>query len=121
MLFVMLFVIATSSAMAGLLLLRQRCSSRPCRCCRADGCAEAASSWCGQVWCTAIPLYSTMPALIECAAEAGWTWAYSRVADVGLGWHVLNFAAFMAAVEAGVYVMHWSLHHVRLYRCKAAT
>jgi lathosterol oxidase len=68
------------------------------------------------VWCTAIPLYAVMPASIEWAAEQGWTRAYSRVADVGLGWHVLYFAAFMASVEAGVYAMHRSLHDVRLYR-----
>jgi lathosterol oxidase len=68
------------------------------------------------VWCYAIPLYAVMPAGIEAAAEQGWTRAYSRVADVGLGWHVLYFAAFMASVEAGVYVMHRSLHDVRLYR-----
>ena len=39
-----------------------------------------------------------------------------RVADVGLGWHILYFAAFMASVEVGVYAMHRSLHDVRLYR-----
>jgi hypothetical protein len=42
--------------------------------------------------------------------------APGRVADVGVGWHVLYFAAFMTSVEAGVYVMHRSLHDVRLYR-----
>lgn len=41
----------------------------------------------------------------------------ARVADVGIGWHILYFAAFMTSVEAGVYVMHRSLHDVRLYRC----
>lgn len=68
------------------------------------------------VWCTAIPLYAVMPAAIEWAAEQGWTRAYSRVADVGIGRHILYFAAFMTSVEAGVYVMHRSLHDVRLYR-----
>lgn len=69
-----------------------------------------------QVWCTAIPVYSCMPAGIEWAAEQGWTRSYSRVADVGLCWHLFYFAAFMASVEAGVYAMHRSLHDVRLYR-----
>ena len=36
---------------------------------------------------------------------------------MGLVRHVLYFATFMASVEAGVYAMHRSLHHVRLYRC----
>ncbi len=69
-----------------------------------------------QVWCTAIPLYAAMPAAVEAAAEAGWTQAYSRVADVGLAFHLACFAAFMAVVEAGVYAMHRLLHDVQLYR-----
>ena len=37
------------------------------------------------MWCGAIPVYAAMPAGIEWVAEQGWTRAYSRVADVGLG------------------------------------
>lgn len=65
-----------------------------------------------------IPIYSMLPAVQEWVIEKGWTRAYSRVADVGLGWHIAYFVAFMTSVEFGVYWMHRLLHDIRAgYRC----
>ena len=66
-----------------------------------------------QVSCLSIPLYSMLPALEEWVMERGWTRAYTRVSDVGLGWHVAYFCAFMACVEFGVYWAHRLLHDIK--------
>ena len=65
-----------------------------------------------------MPLYATLPALLEAAVERGWTRAYSRVGDVGVGRYCAYFALYMTSVEFFVYWMHRGLHDVRLgYRC----
>ena len=66
-----------------------------------------------QVACMSIPVYAMLPAAEEWVMERGWTRAYTRVSDVGLGWHLAYFAAFMASVEFGVYWMHRLLHDVK--------
>lgn len=60
-----------------------------------------------------IPVYSMLPAVEEWIMERGWTRAYTRVSDVGLGWHILYFVAFMTSVEFGVYWMHRLLHDIK--------
>ena len=74
---------------------------------------------CGiQVAAGSMPLYATLPALLEAAVERGWTRAYSRVGDVGLFRYCAYFALYMTSVEFFVYWMHRGLHDVRLgYRC----
>ncbi len=61
-----------------------------------------------------MPLYATLPALTEAVVERGWTRAYSRVGDVGLGWYLSYFVLYMASVEFFVYWMHRGLHDVKI-------
>lgn len=58
----------------------------------------------------AMPLYAVLPTLTEYCVEQGWTMAYTRVADVGLGRYVLYFALYMTSVEFFVYWQHRILH-----------
>jgi len=63
----------------------------------------------------ALPLYAALPAVVEAAAEAGLTRAYTRIGpDAGglLPYWAL-FAAYMACVEWGVYWAHRGLHDWR--------
>ncbi len=43
----------------------------------------------------------------------GWTKAYSRISDVGIGAYLAYFALYMALVELGIYWMHRLLHDIR--------
>lgn len=60
----------------------------------------------------ALPMYSALPAFNEMLAEQGWTRAYARLSDVGLGAYVGYMAVYMLLVEFGVYWMHRSLHEL---------
>lgn len=60
----------------------------------------------------ALPMYSALPAFNEMLAEQGWTRAYARLSDVGLGAYVGYMALYMLLVEFGVYWMHRSLHEL---------
>lgn len=72
-----------------------------------------------------MPLYAALPALLEAAVERGWTRAYSRVGDAGLGAYCAHLALYMTSVEFFVYWMHRGLHDVRLgyrrARCRTRT
>lgn len=65
-----------------------------------------------QVSVKALPMYSALPAFNEMIAEHGWTRAYARLSDVGLGTYVGYMALYMLLVEFGVYWMHRSLHEI---------
>ena len=48
----------------------------------------------------------------------GWTKAYSRISDIGVGAYLAYFALYMVLVEFGIYWMHRLLHDIRPgYRC----
>ena len=48
----------------------------------------------------------------------GWTKAFSRISDVGVGAYFHYFALYMALVEFGIYWMHRLLHDIKPgYRC----
>ena len=67
-----------------------------------------------------MPLYAMLPAATEWVAEQGWTRAYTRIADAGVGYYLAYFVVYMTCVEFGVYWMHRGLHDVRIgYRCVA--
>ena len=61
----------------------------------------------------AMPAYSMLPTFTEYAAEAGWTKAYPRVENVGVGAYVIYFVLYMISVEFGVYWMHRGLHDIK--------
>ena len=61
-----------------------------------------------------MPLYSVLPAVAELFVEQGWTRAYSRVSDVGIGWYLAYFVLYMTCVEYFVYWMHRGLHDVKI-------
>ena len=67
-----------------------------------------------QVSFLSMPLYSVLPAITEYAVEQGWTKAYSRISDVGVGWYLAYFVMYMACVEYFVYWMHRGLHDVKI-------
>ena len=60
-----------------------------------------------------MPLYSMLPAVTEFMAEAGWTLAYPRVANVGWPAYLLYFALYMSCVEFCVYWVHRGLHDLK--------
>lgn len=43
----------------------------------------------------------------------GWTRAFSRVSEVGVGAYLGYFVLYMTSVEFGVYWMHRLLHEIR--------
>ena len=43
----------------------------------------------------------------------GWTKAFSRVSEVGMGAYLAYFVIYMTFVEFGVYWMHRLLHDIR--------
>ncbi len=57
-------------------------------------------------------MYSGLPAFNEMLAEYGWTRAYARLSDVGLGTYAGYMALYMVLVEFGVYWMHRGLHEI---------
>lgn len=57
-----------------------------------------------------MPFYTLLPTVTDYIVEEGWTKAYPRVGEVGLGSYALYFVVYMAGVEFGVYWMHRSLH-----------
>lgn len=67
-----------------------------------------------QVSFWSMPLYSVLPAVTEYAVEQGWTRAYTRISDVGLGWYLAYFVMYMTCVEFFVYWMHRGLHDVKI-------
>ncbi|KAK9802700.1 hypothetical protein WJX73_008596 [Symbiochloris irregularis] len=69
-----------------------------------------------QAWVAvgSIPGYAVLPALTEAVVEAGWTRAYARIGNVGVWWHLANFAVYMLCVEFAVYWMHRLLHDIRV-------
>lgn len=60
-----------------------------------------------------MPLYSMLPAVAELCVEQGWTRAYSRISDVGVGWYLGYFVLYMTCVEFWVYWMHRGLHDIK--------
>lgn len=61
-----------------------------------------------------MPMYSMLPAIAEHCVEQGWTRAYSRVSDIGVGWYLAYFVLYMTCVEYFVYWMHRGLHDVKI-------
>lgn len=66
-----------------------------------------------QVSSLSMPLYSMLPAVAELCVEQGWTRAYSRISDVGVGWYLGYFVLYMTCVEFWVYWMHRGLHDIK--------
>ena len=66
-----------------------------------------------QVASGSIPLYAVLPAVTEWVVESGYTRAYSRISDVGLGRYWAYFALYIVSIEFFVYWMHRGLHDVK--------
>ena len=67
-----------------------------------------------QVASGSIPLYAVLPAVTEWVVESGYTRAYSRISDVGLGRYWAYFALYIVSIEFFVYWMHRGLHDVKI-------